>query len=323
MKAQRPLCLICGVVAGVYEPVIVIEHREARKTSLAREPELVHRADTLLLAHSCCIPADSHDREWTTTVRPATGRDRRQRSGSQQRAIPSGSGVSLLEADPEIGRLLTAKERDAASRMMLPVHTVARDHSDIRTLLAEASAIGLFVLEGMLFQRLTVSHRLTLRLLGPGDLYLPSEQPQTVLPMQLGWIGTAATSLALLDQELLSAARRWPGITVGLLTRMAQQTERGAVQLAVAHLPRATERLLAIMALLAERWGHATPDGTIIPLALTHETLGGLTGSRRPTVTIALSQLAQHDHLLKHDRGWLLRHQPRRREQCDHDQPTD
>jgi hypothetical protein len=85
----------------------------------------------------------------------------------------SGSRVSLLEADPEMGRLLTAKERAAARRVMLPVHTVARDRCDIGTLLAEAGAIGLFVLEGMLFHSLRINDHLTLRLLGPGDLFIP------------------------------------------------------------------------------------------------------------------------------------------------------
>jgi CRP-like cAMP-binding protein len=217
--------------------------------------------------------------------------------------------VSLLEADPEIGRSLTAKERSAASRMMLPVHTVTRDHSDIGTLLAEASAIGVFVLDGMLLQRLRINDQLTLRLLGPGELFIPSKGPQA-LPIRSGCVATAATRLALLDQQLLTVARSWPRITAGLLGRMAQQTDRLTVQLAIAHLPRVDERLLAIMALLAERWGHLTPDGTVIPLALTHETLGGLIGSRRSTVTGALNQLAKHGHLLRHDRGWLLRHQP-------------
>jgi CRP/FNR family transcriptional regulator, cyclic AMP receptor protein len=235
------------------------------------------------------------------------------RSGSQERA-GSRQRVSLLEADPEMDRLLTGKERAAARRVMLPVHTVAREHFDIRTLLAEAGAIGVFVLEGTLFQWLKINDRLTLRLLGPGDLFIPSTELQAALPMQFGCIATAATRVALLNERALSAARRWPHMTATLLGHMAGQTERVAVQLAIAHLPRIDQRLLAIMALLAERWGQVTPDGTVIPVALTHETLGGLIGSRRSSVTVALSRLAKHGHLLKHERGWLLRHpalQPR------------
>ena len=127
--------------------------------------------------------------------------------------------------------------------------------------------------------------------------------------MQFACLATAATRVALLDQQALIAARRWPHVTAALLGHMAQQTEGVTVQLAIAHLPRIDERLLAIKALLGERWGRVTPDGTIIPFALTHETLGGMIGSRRPSVTIALSRLAKRGRLLKHDRGWLLRHQ--------------
>jgi CRP/FNR family transcriptional regulator, cyclic AMP receptor protein len=231
-------------------------------------------------------------------------------SGSQQR-VGAGWRVSLLEADPEMGRLLTGKERAAARRVMLPVHTVAGDRVDIGRLLVEAGAIGLFVLEGMLFQRLRINDRLTLRLLGPGDLFIPSQASQAALPVQFACIATAATRLALLDEQVLTAARRWPHISAALLGHMAAQTERVAVQLAIAHLPRVDERLMAIMALLAERWGQLTADGIMIPLALTHETLGGLIGSRRSSVTVALSRLAKYGHLLKHERGWLLRHQPR------------
>lgn len=220
-------------------------------------------------------------------------------------------------------RLLTSRERAAASRVMLPVHTVESGGSDIGTLLVETRAIGLFVLEGLLFQWLRINDRLTLRLLGPGDLFMPSNEPPAALPMQFACVATAATRLAVLDHQALTAARRWPHMTAALLGHMAQQTERVAVQLAIAHLPRIDERLLAIMALLAERWGHVTPDGTIIPLALTHETLGGLIGSRRPSVTIALSGLDKRGRLLKHDRGWLLRHQPGNAARPHHREPND
>lgn len=243
-------------------------------------------------------------------------------SGSRDRTISSSSVVSLLEAHPELGRPLTAKDRAAVSRIELPVQSVARGDVDVGTLLAEAKAIGLFVLEGMLLQRLRISDRLTLLLLGPGDLFVPSEEPQTALRMQLGCIATTPTRVALLDQRALTAARRWPHITAALLGQMAQQSERVAVQLAIAHLPRIDERLLEIMALLGERWGHVTADGTIIPLALTHEALGALIGSRRSSTTIALGRLAKRGHLLKHERGWLLRHQRRGPVRPHHDQAT-
>jgi hypothetical protein len=58
---------------------------------------------------------------------------------------------------------------------------------------------------------------------------------------------------------------------------------------------------------LAERWGRVTPEGVIVPLRLTHETLARLVGAQRPSVTTAIRQLEQEDHLRRTpDRLWLL-----------------
>ena len=41
-------------------------------------------------------------------------------------------------------------------------------------------------------------------------------------------------------------------------------------------------------------------------MALTHETLGGLIGARRPTVTLALRKLSEDGSVLRQESGWLL-----------------
>jgi hypothetical protein len=62
---------------------------------------------------------------------------------------------------------------------------------------------------------------------------------------------------------------------------------------------------------LAERWGRVTGDGVIVPLALTHRILGQLVGARRPTVSTALSELAERGELVRRpDGSWLLRGDP-------------
>ena len=49
----------------------------------------------------------------------------------------------------------------------------------------------------------------------------------------------------------------------------------------------------------------------MIPLALTHRILGQLVGARRPTVSTALSELAERDELVRRaDGSWLLRGDP-------------
>ncbi|MGN6871536.1 MAG: helix-turn-helix domain-containing protein [Solirubrobacteraceae bacterium] len=90
------------------------------------------------------------------------------------------------------------------------------------------------------------------------------------------------------------------------MARAAEQSERAAAHLAIAELPQVDQRLMAMMWLLAEDWGYVTPAGTVLPLALTHETLGGLIGARRPTVTLALRDLSARGELIRRRTGWLI-----------------
>ena len=57
---------------------------------------------------------------------------------------------------------------------------------------------------------------------------------------------------------------------------------------AIAHLTRVDDRLLALLWCLAERWGRVVPDGVLVSLRLSHRTLAGMVGARRPSVTTAL-----------------------------------
>ncbi len=144
----------------------------------------------------------------------------------------------------------------------------------------------------MLLHELQVGDQLALRLVGPGDVLSLSGSPPSMLA---GSRCTAAlqTRLALLSTEILMAAHRWPRLVAGLHVRMAEQSERLGIQLAICQLPRVDQRLLALMWLLAESWGHVTSVGTRLPIALTHDALGALIGARRPTVTLALRELTE------------------------------
>jgi hypothetical protein len=143
-------------------------------------------------------------------------------------------------------------------------------------------------------------------LLGPGDLILVGSDPPSMLVGESLWRAVAKTRLAFLGREFLLGARRWPGLFAGLQLRSAQQTDRLATQLVVCQLPRVDQRVLALMWLLAESWGHVTPTGTTLPLSLTHDALGALVGARRPTVTLALRELTDRGAILRQDQGWLL-----------------
>ncbi len=79
------------------------------------------------------------------------------------------------------------------------------------------------------------------------------------------------------------------------------------MHLAMLHLPRVEDRLIALFADLAERFGRMPTDGMLIDLPLTHDVIGQLVGSRRSTVTLALQRLADEQVLDRRDDGrWTL-----------------
>src|SRR3712207_5870012 len=54
---------------------------------------------------------------------------------------------------------------------------------------------------------------------------------------------------------------------------------------------------------LGERWGRMSPAGVVVPLALTHETIGRLAGAERPTVSLALTALAERGDVIRREDG--------------------
>jgi CRP/FNR family transcriptional regulator, cyclic AMP receptor protein len=80
---------------------------------------------------------------------------------------------------------------------------------------------------------------------------------------------------------------------------------------AIAHITRVDERLLALLWLLAERWGRVVPGGVLVSLRLPHRTLAGMVGARRPSVTTALGQLMARGAIeRRQDGSWVLRGGP-------------
>jgi CRP-like cAMP-binding protein len=111
----------------------------------------------------------------------------------------------------------------------------------------------------------------------------------------------------VLDERFTSAAHRWPALGLNLQRRLLDQADRVALHAATAQLPRVERRVIALFWQLAERWGRVSPFGIEVPLHLTHEALGRLVGAQRPTVTLALRDLAEDGALTRNARGgWLL-----------------
>ncbi len=71
------------------------------------------------------------------------------------------------------------------------------------------------------------------------------------------------------------------------------------------------ERLLLSLWQLAELWGRKAPGGAVLPFRLSHQTLADLVGARRPTVTLALRNLAKRELLERGESGeWILAGDP-------------
>lgn len=217
----------------------------------------------------------------------------------QEPATPT--PARLADIDPDLLRLLSEDDRAEARRLPLLVLDVSGRSIDVDA----AGAFAGLIMGGTVAQRLAIGDHWGLRVLGPGDVVTPGAVGG---PMQAAaeWEGAADTRIALLRDDFLLAARRWPGLYVALYERMAAQAARLATQLAICQLPRVEERLIGMLWLLADSFGRVTGTGTLLPLSLTHEALGAMIGARRSTVTLALGELAHRGAVVRQDRGLLL-----------------
>ena len=223
--------------------------------------------------------------------------------------------VRLLEADPDLGVLLSdARRAEAERELVVRTHRLAVGPWDVTRLTgANADHVGLLILDGVLSRELIVADHVSAELLGPGDLVRPWQGTAraSLLPVDALWSVLSTLTVAVLDRRFAAEAARYPELTAALLDRMSERSLRLATTQAISQLTRVDRRLKALFWHLAERWGRVSGDGVIVPLALTHRILGQLVGARRPTVSTALSELAERDELVRRpDGSWLLRGDP-------------
>lgn len=233
-----------------------------------------------------------------------------QQSGNPtRRKRPSTSTIRLLAAAPELADFLTPEEIREAGRIALPAVELSGP-VQLTELLERTNAFAALVIDGMLLRQLRIGEQPTLRMFGPGELVATGTPASSILVVESDCRAIDGTHLAMLGIEFLAGARRWPHLVVGLQARTADGAERLAVQLAICQLPRVQDRVLAMLWLLAESWGRVTSSGTTLSLSLTHQALGALVGARRPTVTLALGELAERGAVVQQDDRWLLLEPP-------------
>jgi CRP/FNR family transcriptional regulator, cyclic AMP receptor protein len=166
---------------------------------------------------------------------------------------------------------------------------------------------ALMVVEGVLLRDILLGRSRATELLGPTDIVDTGARDPAMFEVGTIWSVPDTATIAVLDDRLLPILRSWPGAGRILLERAAQREARLSTHRAISQLPRIDQRLLALFGHLAERWGRVSSSGLIVPLNLTHESLGRLIGGRRPTVSVALKELASGGTLTRRpDGSWLV-----------------
>jgi CRP/FNR family cyclic AMP-dependent transcriptional regulator len=216
----------------------------------------------------------------------------------------------LLDLDSDLAEALGV-EAAARARDRVGVATVRLGDGLWRpeTLARDVrQAFGLIVCDGLIVRELDLAGTLTADLVGPGDIVALGESSEALLRTGEHWHVSGNATVAILDDRVLPALHAWPTLSSRLIARAARQAARAAEQRAISQLPRVELRIRAMLWHLAERWGRMGPGGVVLPLELTHGALGHLVGARRPTVTLALSDLAREGAVVRRQDGaWMLR----------------
>lgn len=221
--------------------------------------------------------------------------------------------VHLLDVDPELGDRLAPVELERARQLLVASvrHLPSGRWTPPRTRPGN-EPLGLLILDGLLARDLDLGRRSSTEVIGAGDLLRPwdADGPVEELPVAVRWTVLDAARLAVLDQRFLQVAARFPAVLDALFQRGLRRGRSLSLRLVINQLVRLEDRLLLVMWGLAERWGHVTPEGIVLPVPLTHSALARLVGARRPSVTSALGDLAREGLVVRTPDGWLLRGDP-------------
>jgi DNA-binding transcriptional ArsR family regulator len=223
---------------------------------------------------------------------------------------PGSAGAdSVLDLDPDLGSGIQASDWDLARRAipaeLLRVACGSWAMPDPRA--SRDDIVALVVSDGVLAREVVLGDHHAIELLCRGDVLLrpyAPEGPDAGTPVRLSALCDSA--VMTLGAPFLRALARWPALLANLHRRVEDQRHRVAIQSLTMHLPRAADRLLLTLWVLAESCGRVAPDGTVIPLNLTHDTLGRLTAARRPTVTLALRALEAAGLVTRRGDGHLV-----------------
>jgi CRP/FNR family transcriptional regulator, cyclic AMP receptor protein len=223
--------------------------------------------------------------------------------------------IHLLDADPELGRLLEGQRLiDARRDLLCRLHSLERgpwDAERLRT--AGPEHVGLLLIDGVVAREIALEDNVSAELLGPGDLVRPwqAQPPSQLMRAEVRWTVVEEVRFGILDRHFAVQLARYPEVNAMLIDRLTERAQRLAMMQAISQLNGVERRLLALFWHLSERWGRVVRDGVAVPVPLPHRVIAQLVGARRPTVSTALGTLAERGELVRRpDGGWLLTGEP-------------
>jgi CRP-like cAMP-binding protein len=222
----------------------------------------------------------------------------------------------LLDLDPDLAEGLD-DEREALAHRHLVVRVEAIG-AGTWTPAADAfgardGGLGLIIVEGLALRRVALGHRAAAELLGAGEVMRPWEEDgeHAAYPFASSFRVLEPLSLVVLDAQVTQKLMYFPEIVNRLMGRLMARSRRVVGHLVIAQLTAVDARLHVLLWHLADRFGRVRPEGIVVPLRLTHETLGLIVGARRPSVTAALGRLAGRGLVeAMPEGGWLLSGEP-------------
>ena len=229
-------------------------------------------------------------------------------SNTNHQPTSDGARIDLLEQDAELARALTPVMRQGqGSPFSAGVLKLKRGRWEPDSRQPSVDHLGFLVLDGLVGRRVLVPERgRSLELLGRGDLFRPWKHESASFE-QLSWTVIEPAAIAVLDEPLAARARQVPQLLEVLTDRALRRSRRLAVSAAIANTVGVEERLLLSLWQLTELWGRKAPEGAVLPFRLSHQMLADLVGAQRPTVTLALRNLAQRGQLRRGESGqWIL-----------------
>lgn len=224
--------------------------------------------------------------------------------------------VRLVDAEPELVEPLPSPQRESARRTLVAEVVRVRPGSELpgaADARGPTSALGMLVLEGVIFRRVELAGRVGVEILGPGDLVRPWESPEfgASIPARVRWCVHEPTRLAWIDGDVHVELLRFPAVLAQLTERLSRRANTLALNLALARLPRVEDRLLVLFWHLADRFGRVERDGVVLPLRLSHALIAELVFAQRPSVTRSLHALVGRGLLRRRPAGgWLLLGEP-------------